>query len=271
MPRPRKESSDLAVAQPHVRPIEPLKFDALARREWTPRQLHFRQAIDEVLREAVRLTTSTVGSGRAVYFRANDPEHHLVPDAFVKLGIADHRFEVWKVWERGAPNLAFEISSVEHDSLGQMIERYHELGVSELVVFDVNPPTGRRLRVWDRIDGDFVERVVEDERTQCLTLDIDLAVGPILVAGVSYDACVRLVADRERHGHGKDDDFPFVPTDDEAQEMTTRAELARELRQQASLTAARTQRAAALARSDERAAEMTSSNDRRLAAVKGSK
>lgn len=38
---------------------------------------------------------------------------------------------------------------------------------------------GKRLRVWDRIDHDLVERVVTNETTPCVTLGMTLLVGPI--------------------------------------------------------------------------------------------
>jgi hypothetical protein len=268
VPRARKEFNEKAAAQPHVRPVQPLRFgDEPSEAERTVTQSHLRRALDEVLHSAVRLTTSTVGSGRPVYYRANDVRC-LVPDGFVRHGIADHPFTVWKTWERGAPQIAFEIVSLDKGALEEKIVRYHELGVRELVVFDLDAPAGRRLRVWDRIDGDFVERIIEGEQTLSLTLEYDLAVGPILIAGVRYDACVRLLAPRERYSQSKEDEMPFIPTEEEAQDIADRAEHARELEQQAILSEAQSQRAAALARGNARAAQITSSNDRRLAELK---
>lgn len=50
------------------------------------------------------------------------------------------------------------------------MQRYHALGTSELVVLDTEARVGTRLRAFDRIDGDLVERVVDGETTPCLTL-----------------------------------------------------------------------------------------------------
>jgi hypothetical protein len=36
-----------------------------------------------------------------------------------------------------------------------------------------------RVRVWDRIDDDLVERVVEDDVTPCVTLGLFWIVGPV--------------------------------------------------------------------------------------------
>jgi len=53
----------------------------------------------------------------------------------------------------------------------EQVVRYRELGVIELVRFD--PPTGV-LRIWDRLEGDLVERVIEH------------ACSPSLVAGATW-------------------------------------------------------------------------------------
>jgi len=76
--------------------------------------------------------------------------------------------------------------------------------VSELVVFHVDGAPGTRLRVWDRIDGDLVERAVTGESTPCLTLDAFLVVAPV----GDLPACVRLASDPA----GRD----LFPTDEEA-------------------------------------------------------
>ena len=76
--------------------------------------------------------------------------------------------------------------------------------MTELVVFHVEGEPGSRLRVWDRIDGDLVERNVSDETTPCLTLDAHLVVAAV----DDLPACVRLAADPE----GRD----LFPTEAEA-------------------------------------------------------
>lgn len=43
--------------------------------------------------------------------------------------------------------------------------------------FDPDAAPGQRLRVWDRIEGDLVERAVEDDRTPCQTLALQWVVG----------------------------------------------------------------------------------------------
>jgi hypothetical protein len=157
------------------------------------------KALYEILRAAAG-PESTVACDAFVYFDAANPKRCLAPDGSVKLGIPQHLFDAWFAWEHGAPELAFEIlspsDSPERWTFEEKLERYRALGVLELVVFHADGVPGERLRVWDRIDGDLVERVVKDEKTPCLTLDAFLLVGPVdeLAAGV------RLARDAE----GKD-------------------------------------------------------------------
>lgn len=115
-----------------------------------------------------------VGCDQFVYFDGEDPKTRLAPDAFVKLGVKDSLFDSWKTWELGSPELCVEIVSPsdtgEYLPLKTKMTRYHALGVEELIVFDMEREPGSRLRAFDRIDGDLVERVVEAETTPCVLL-----------------------------------------------------------------------------------------------------
>ncbi|HSO39843.1 MAG TPA: hypothetical protein VLT33_45260 [Labilithrix sp.] len=51
----------------------------------------------------------------------------------------------------------------ERWTFAEKLLRYRALGVRELVTFHVDAPPGQRLRVWDRLEHDLVERVVEGE------------------------------------------------------------------------------------------------------------
>jgi hypothetical protein len=102
-----------------------------------------------------------VGTEQFVYFDAADPQQRLAPDVMIWVGAPDEIFGAWKVWERGAPHVAVEIVSPSDSPPGpwsKKLERYKQCGVSELVCFD--PMTKRRppLRIWDRLEGDLVER-----------------------------------------------------------------------------------------------------------------
>ncbi|HEY2517709.1 MAG TPA: Uma2 family endonuclease, partial [Polyangiaceae bacterium] len=119
----------------------------------------------------------TVGSDQFVYWDASDPKRRLAPDTFVKLGHPQPaQLGSWQAWRMGgAPDLAVEIVSPnEGDGLAwdEKLARYHQLGVAELVRFDPEAPEGEHLRVWDRVDGDLVERRIAGDRTLCLTLGL---------------------------------------------------------------------------------------------------
>ncbi len=115
-----------------------------------------------------------VGCDQFVYFDGEDPKKRLAPDAFVKLGVKDSLFDSWTTWELGSPELCVEIVSPsdtgEYLPLKTKMTRYHALGVQELILFDMERGPGSRLRAFDRIDGDLVERVVDAETTPCIVL-----------------------------------------------------------------------------------------------------
>jgi len=164
-----------------------------------------------------------IGSDQFVYWVASDPTRCLAPDAFVRLGGPDTVFGSWKTWERGAPHLAVEIVS-DHDASESVwtdkLRRYHELGVVELVRFDAEAPESKRLRVWDRVEGDLVEREIEGESTPCAVLQLHWVVRP----ADGHPVALRLARDAS----GED----LVPTPSERAEAAERrvAELEAELR-----------------------------------------
>ena len=138
----------------------------------------------------------SVGKDNFVYFNARNPRRCLAPDAFVKLGIPDEEFESWKTWLQGTPELCVEILSPsdtkERLTLASKLERYRELGTREVVVFNIDAPRGKRLRAWDRIEHDLVERVVENETTPCVTLKAHWVLAPAKGQRVA----LRLAGDR---------------------------------------------------------------------------
>jgi hypothetical protein len=158
---------------------------------------HYRmcKALYEIVQAAAG-AGHTVASDAFLYYDAADPRRKLAPDVSLKLGVPQHDFSSWQTWKGGAPDLAFEILSPsdtrESWTFEEKLVRYRASGVPELVAFYADGAPGSRLRVWDRIEGDLVERVVEGERTPCLALD-----GTLLVIAPTgdLDACVRLVRD----------------------------------------------------------------------------
>ena len=169
----------------HVRAPRPLRFGTYDP-EWDMGQStrHFKLCVLlwETLRRAVG-PGATVGCDNFVYFDGADDAKKCAPDAFVKLGVPDADFSVWKTWERGAPELCIEILSPsdtkEPLSLADKIARFETIGAREVITFDVDAPPGSRIRAWDRIDDDLVERVVHGDRTRCATVGKWLNVGEV--------------------------------------------------------------------------------------------
>ena len=138
--------------------------------------VHFR--LRTALWSMIRLALgerAMVGSDQFLYWDPTDSKQCLAPDVLVWLGAPDRPFPSWKVWERGAPHLAIEIISAT-DSRDRPWERkleaYRRSGVLELVRFDAED-AHRPLRLWDRVEGDLVEREIskhELERSDVLGL-----------------------------------------------------------------------------------------------------
>lgn len=103
-----------------------------------------------------------IGCDQFVYFDAANPRVCLSPDAFVRFGAPDELFGSWKVWERGAPHAAVEVIS-DFDGRDKnwdaKLASYRQLGVDELVRFDPDAAVDK-LRIWDRVDGDLLERAL---------------------------------------------------------------------------------------------------------------
>ncbi len=165
----------------YVRAPEPIHFPEQADVPEGKRHLVLRTVLLRVLQLALGPAHS-VGSDQFVYWNARDAHRALSPDVFVKIDVPDASFGSWKTWKNGGtPELAVEIvSPSEGDGIAwdEKLARYHELGVKELVRFDPEAP-GPRLRVWDRVREDLVERQIEGDRTPCLTLGLNWTVCPV--------------------------------------------------------------------------------------------
>jgi Uma2 family endonuclease len=91
---------------------------------------------------------AAIGCDQFVYWDATERRECLAPEAFVRFGQADDLFQTWKVWERGAPQVAVEIIRISDNSESdwrEKLARYRRLGISELVRFD--PESSEPLRV----------------------------------------------------------------------------------------------------------------------------
>ena len=164
----------------------------------------------------------TVGSEQFIYWNASNSAVRVAPDVFVKLGHPQPaKLGSWQTWVMGgAPDLAVEVVSPnEGDGVdwGEELARYHQLGVAELVRFDAEAPEGQRLRVWDRVQGDLVERQLGGERTPCLTLGLSWTVRMIPSPSGGERVGLRLV----------DDEGRLLRTPEEAEAARADAEAAR--------------------------------------------
>ena len=158
------------------------------RRHWILKGFLFR-----VLRAFVG-DAGSVGADQFVYFDAADPRRNCAPDELVKLGVSTD-FEVWKTWELGVPELVVEILSPsdtkEKYTLEEKLERFRTLGTQEVIAVDLDAPPNERIRAWDRLEDDLVERVVSNDSTPCLTLDLHWVIAP----ADGYPVMLRLARD----------------------------------------------------------------------------
>lgn len=143
----------------YLRAPRPLHFPEHEQVPETKLHLELRTLLWHFLKLAFA-DSALIGCDQFVYWDAANPRLCVAPDAFVRLGGPDELFGSWKVWERGAPHVAVEIIS-DHDARDRnwaaKLHAYRQLGVRELVRFDPEAEM-KRLRIWDRIDNDLVER-----------------------------------------------------------------------------------------------------------------
>jgi hypothetical protein len=204
--------------QLYVRGPEPIDFPSEEppeeRVSETKRHLEARTTLYLLLREA--FAGMAIGSEQFLYWDAGDPRMCLSPDVFVKRGAPDEPFDTWKVWERGAPDLAVEIVSASDRrdaDWAEKLARYQASGIGEVVRFDGD--AAEPIRVWDRVDGELLERSPESTALrECVTLGLWWVVAPS-----AYGPTLRLARDSE----GRD----RLPTPGE-----DRSRLAEELREE---------------------------------------
>jgi len=198
----------------YLRAPRALSFPDEAEVPETKRHLKLRTLLFRIL-ELSHADRAWIGSDQFVYYDASDPSRCLAPDLFLRMGGPDESFGSWKVWERGTPELAVEIvsdSDAPQLAWEQKLSRYHAVGVHEVVRFDPDGPKGSRLRVWDRVDNDLVERMVENDRARCQTLGLWWTA----CAAAGEQVALRLASDPE----GND----LLPTPEEAEAKAREAE-----------------------------------------------
>ena len=157
--QPTWPASESAVSRPkYVGRIVPLHFPESADVPESQLHLDLRTLLYQLL--STHLGESvTVGSDQFVYLDASNPKRCVAPDVYAKATPRGEPIRSWKLWERGAPDVAVEIIS-ESDagdaSWDEKFALYRALGVKELVRFDLvsgGPP----LRVWHRTQEDLAE------------------------------------------------------------------------------------------------------------------
>jgi len=161
--------------------------------------LRLRTALWSMIRLALG-DRAMVGSDQFLYWDPTDPKQCLAPDVLVWLGAPDRPFPSWKVWERGAPHLAVEVISpidARDRPWARKLAAYQRSGVRELVRFDPEDAESP-LRLWDRLEGDLVEREVsQHELERSDLLDLYWLVEPAPDLGRVLRLC-RDAAGRER-------------------------------------------------------------------------
>ena len=182
--------------QLYVRAPRPIEFPSEERPEEqvseTKRHLEARTTLYLLLKEA--FAGKAIGSEQFVYTDAGDPQKCLSPDIFVKRDAPEELFETWKVWERGAPDLAVEIVSASDRrdaDWAEKLARYQASGIGEVVRFDADG--AQPIRVWDRVDGELVERATTSPALrECVALRLWWVTVPS-----AYGLMLRLAHDRD--------------------------------------------------------------------------
>jgi Uma2 family endonuclease len=224
---PREIQQPATPARRYLRPPEPKHFPVEEEVPETRRHLRLRTTLFDAVRRAFE-DRACLGSEQFVYWDPTDPTQCCAPDLFVHVGEPDAEFDCWKTWERGAPQLAVEViskSDARDRPWDAKLARYARLGVNELVRFD-GDDTAQPLRIWDRVDGDLVERDPEGPGfSRCDTLDAFWCVRGAPLSGLD------LRLSRDETGHDL-----FLTTEEHSHQETEARRLAearaRELEQQ---------------------------------------
>lgn len=149
----------------YVGRIVPLQFPESADVPETQLHLNLRTLLYQLLSDYLG-ETATVGSDQFVYWDASNPKRCIAPDVYAKATPQTEPIRSWKVWERGAPDVAVEIIS-ESDAPGaawdEKLAMYQAIGVKELVRLDL--VSGQTpLRVWHRTQEVLAERETSEAK-----------------------------------------------------------------------------------------------------------
>jgi Uma2 family endonuclease len=150
--------------------------------------------------------SATIGSDQFVYWDPTTAKKRLAPDVFVRLGQPHRPFRVWKIWQRGAPDLGVEIISRSDEGepdWDDKLTRYHAAGIGEVVRFDPEDDEAT-IRIWDLVEGDLMERAADDPDLHACEA---LGLWWVVVQHDTIGPMLRLARDRE----GRD----LLPTPEE--------------------------------------------------------
>jgi hypothetical protein len=133
---------------------------------------------------ALRGKKALVGADQFIYWEQHNPRKVVAPDIYVLPGVGPRtRVKAWKVWETGiVPSFALEVmGDDERKDVERSPERYAELGVKEVIVFDPEPERrtdGARFRLFRKVGkrGLVLVEATNEDRVGSKQLDCWLRV-----------------------------------------------------------------------------------------------
>jgi hypothetical protein len=163
-----------------------------------------------------------VGEDQFIYYERGKPKKVVAPDLYVLPGVKPgRRIKSWKVWKTGVvPSFALEVVSSDDPDKDyvEVLDRYAELGVGELVVFDPDHAKSDDRVRWQRYRKLKVRGFVKVEASNADQLRSRTLGCFLRVVGSGDDARVRLATGPE----GDD----LVPTEAEAERAAKEEALA---------------------------------------------
>ena len=112
-----------------------------------------------------RKTVAFVGADQFIYWRQHNPRVAVSPDVYVIPGVPpDADPKAWLLWQHDVmPSIAIEVVSDDWEKdYREMPEKYGDLGIPELVIFDPKHdahPEGVRWQVYRRVGKRGLVRV----------------------------------------------------------------------------------------------------------------
>ncbi len=110
-----------------------------------------------------------VAGNNLIYYQQGDPKLRVSPDTYVVKGVENRRRRVFRLWEeKKAPCVAIEVSSkgTRREDLVTKFRLYRDvLRVKEYYIFDpLREYLPGRMKAWELVRGDYVERQIEGDR-----------------------------------------------------------------------------------------------------------